>query len=157
VDNVLLVEALGYAVFAKLLGRCDLVITDSGGIQEEAPSLNKPVLVTRESTERLEGITAGTLKLVGTDTDLIVAEADRLLTDPVAYAQMAEAPNPYGDGRAAERIVACMEHLLVGGTPPTQFGPGYNRAAVARAAGFEGDGELAAELYGSQFFADQEA
>jgi UDP-N-acetylglucosamine 2-epimerase (non-hydrolysing) len=135
-DNVLLTEPLGYATFARLLGRCNLVITDSGGIQEEAPSLGKPVLVTRERTERTEGLEAGTLRLVGTDPEVIFSEGSRLLRDPLAYAEMAEAQNPYGDGRAAERIVASLEHLLLGGEPPTQFGPGYGRAAVTIAAGF---------------------
>jgi UDP-N-acetylglucosamine 2-epimerase (non-hydrolysing) len=136
-DNVLLTEPLGYATFSRLLGRAHLVITDSGGIQEEAPSLGKPVLVTRETTERTEGLEAGTLRLVGADPDLIAAEASRLLGDDAAYAEMAAAPNPYGDGHAAGRIVAALEHILLGGEPPTQFGPGYNRAAVSLAAGFE--------------------
>ena len=134
-DNVLLIAPLGYATFSKLLGRCHLVLTDSGGIQEEAPSLGKPVLVMRETTERSEGVTAGTLRLVGTDPALIVEEGRRLLEDPVAYAGMSQAENPYGDGRAAERIVAALEHLLIGGSAPVPFGPGYDRAAVGRAAG----------------------
>lgn len=137
VDNVLLTEPLGYATFARLLARSHLVITDSGGIQEEAPSLGKPVLVARETTERGEGVEAGTLRLVGTDPELIFLEGMRLLTDPLAYTDMAEAPNPYGDGRAAERIVLALEHVLLGGDPPHPFGPGYNRADVARASGFE--------------------
>ena len=99
------------------------MITDSGGIQEEAPSLGKPVLVTRDTTERTEGIEAGTLRLVGTDPERIFAEGSRLLTDPIAYAEMAEAPNPYGDGRAAERIVAALEHILLGGEPPSSVRP----------------------------------
>jgi UDP-N-acetylglucosamine 2-epimerase (non-hydrolysing) len=136
-DNVLLTEPLGYATFARLLGRAHLVITDSGGIQEEAPSLGVPVLVTRETTERTEGLDAGTLKLVGTDPDVIFNVASHLLESEAAYAEMAAAPNPYGDGRAAERIVASLEHLLHGGEPPAPFGPGYSRAAVAVAAGFE--------------------
>ncbi len=134
-DNVLLIEPLGYATFAKLLGRCHLVLTDSGGIQEEAPSLGKPVLVMRESTERTEGVSAGTLRLVGTDPARIVEEGRRLLEDPVAYAGMSQAENPYGDGRAAERIVAALEHILIGGPAPAPFGPGYDRAVVGRAAG----------------------
>lgn len=136
-DNVLLTEPLGYATFSRLLARADLVITDSGGVQEEAPSLNKPVLVTRESTERTEGLFAGTLKLVGSDPDVIEAEGQRLLDDPLAYEEMASALNPYGDGHAAERIVAALEHILLGGDPPVPFGPGYNRTAIAEAAGFE--------------------
>lgn len=135
-DNVLLTEPLGYATFSRLLGRCDLVITDSGGIQEEAPSLGKPVLVTRETTERTEGLAAGTLRLVGTDPDLIFAEGSRLLDSDAAYREMAAAENPYGDGHAAERIVGALEHILRGTEPPTQFGPGYSRATIATAAGF---------------------
>jgi UDP-N-acetylglucosamine 2-epimerase (non-hydrolysing) len=134
-ENVLLCEPLPYAAMARLLGRCELVITDSGGLQEEAPSLDKPVLVARESTERTEGVSAGTLKLVGTDPDRIADETRRLLDDPVAYAAMARAENPYGDGRAAERIVAQMEHMATGANPPTPFGSGYSRSAILRAAG----------------------
>jgi UDP-N-acetylglucosamine 2-epimerase (non-hydrolysing) len=145
-DNVLLTEPLGYATFSRLLARADLVITDSGGIQEEAPSLDKPVLVTRETTERTEGIAAGTLRLVGTDPALIFAEGSRLLGDDAAYAKMAEAPNPYGDGRAAGRIVGALEHILLGKNPPEPFGPGYSRAAVSLAAGFGPDDGTAFEM-----------
>lgn len=133
--NVLLTEPLGYATFARLLGRCHLVITDSGGIQEEAPSLGKPVLVTRETTERTEGLAAGTLRLVGTDPSVIFEAGNKLLESEAAYREMAAAENPYGDGHAAERIVACLEHLLLGTDPPSQFGTGYSRAAVAVATG----------------------
>ncbi len=136
-ENVLLTEPLGFATFARLLGRCDLVITDSGGIQEEAPSLGKPVLVTRETTERTEGIAAGTLRLVGTDPDVIFAEGSRLLESEAAYREMSEAENPYGDGHAAARIVAALEHVMLGTEPPDQFGPGYSRATIAMAAGFK--------------------
>jgi UDP-N-acetylglucosamine 2-epimerase (non-hydrolysing) len=87
------------------MDRCFVVITDSGGIQEEAPSLGKPVLVMRDVTERPEAVAAGTVRLVGTDTDKIVAEAERLLDDASAYQAMSRAHNPYGDGRASERIV----------------------------------------------------
>ncbi len=137
IENVLLTEPLGYAGFARLLARCELVITDSGGIQEEAPSLGKPVLVARETTERTEGVEAGTLLLVGQDADRIAAEGNLLLSDPAAYARMSEAINPYGDGQAAHRIVAALEHLLHGGRAPHPFGPGYNRQAVLTAAGYE--------------------
>jgi UDP-N-acetylglucosamine 2-epimerase (non-hydrolysing) len=126
-DNVLLTEPLGYAEFARLLGRAHLVVTDSGGIQEEAPSLGKPVLVARETTERTEGCEAGTLKLVGTDPGVIALEAGTLLDDPAAYARMAGAQNPYGDGRAAQRIVAALENLRHGGEAPEPFGAGYTR------------------------------
>ncbi len=134
-ENVLLTEPLRYAGFARLLDRCHLVISDSGGIQEEAPSLGKPVLVTRETTERVEGVAAGTLLLVGTDPDRIAHEGNRLLTDDEAYRRMADAHNPYGDGRAAERIVEALEHIVRGTEAPGPFGHGYTRRAVIRAAG----------------------
>ena len=86
-----------------------LILTDSGGIQEEAPSLGKPVLVMRETTERPEGIKAGTLRLVGTTEDTIYKEFNRLLNDPEVYNQMSEASNPYGDGHACERIADILE------------------------------------------------
>jgi UDP-N-acetylglucosamine 2-epimerase (non-hydrolysing) len=143
--NVLLTEPLGYATFARLLGRSCIVITDSGGIQEEAPSLGKPVLVTRETTERTEGLAAGTLRLVGTDPEVIFREGNRLLESDEAYREMADAENPYGDGHAAERIVACLEHLHLGTHPPTQFGTGYSRAAVAIAAGMRSGREVGVE------------
>ncbi len=133
--NVLLTEPLEYTSFARLLGRCDLVITDSGGIQEEAPSLNKPVLVMRDSTERGEGVDAGTLLLVGTDPTQIEDEAAKLLSDPAAYAAVAGATNPYGDGFAAERIVSAMEFLLTGKSPPVPFGSGFNRREIGAASG----------------------
>ncbi|NLY51844.1 MAG: UDP-N-acetylglucosamine 2-epimerase (non-hydrolyzing) [Firmicutes bacterium] len=103
-SRVDLIEPPGYEEFANLMARAFLLLTDSGGLQEEAPSLGKPVLVLRETTERPEGIEAGTALLVGTDTRRIVEETARLLTDPEAYRNMAEVPNPYGDGRAAQRI-----------------------------------------------------
>jgi UDP-N-acetylglucosamine 2-epimerase (non-hydrolysing) len=141
--NVVLTEPLDYIPFARLLRRCELAITDSGGIQEEAPSLGKPVLVTRETTERGEGVQAGTLRLVGTDPALIQTEASRLLDEPAAYAEMAEARNPYGDGRAAERIVAALEQIEHGGQAPAPFGPGYTRDAVLAAAGYQAAREVA--------------
>lgn len=110
--NVILTEPLGYRDFIAVLGRSHLVITDSGGIQEEAPALGKPVLVLRENTERPEAVGAGTVKLVGTDPGRIVAEAGELLTDPAAYLRMARAVNPYGDGRAAERSMAAIKDML---------------------------------------------
>ena len=103
-NNVALLEPLDYPQFARLLDISHLMLTDSGGVQEEAPALGKPVLVMRETTERPEGITAGTARLVGTDADRIVRETNRLLDDPAAYAAMAQAHNPFGDGHAAERI-----------------------------------------------------
>ena len=103
-DNVAMIEPLDYPHFARLLDICELMLTDSGGVQEEAPALGKPVLVMRETTERPEGVEAGTAKLVGTDADTIVAEAARLLDDPDAYAAMAKAHNPFGDGKSSQRI-----------------------------------------------------
>ena len=107
-DTVALIEPLDYPHFARLLGIADLLLTDSGGVQEEAPGLGKPVLVMRETTERPEGIAAGTARLVGTDPDRIVAEAERLLDDAAAYAAMARAHNPFGDGKATARIVELL-------------------------------------------------
>lgn len=103
-SNVALIDPLDYPHFVRLLAASDLVLTDSGGVQEEAPSLGKPVLVMRENTERPEGIEAGTARLVGTDKNRIVSEVFRLLDDEDAYNTMARAHNPFGDGRAAERI-----------------------------------------------------
>jgi UDP-N-acetylglucosamine 2-epimerase (non-hydrolysing) len=107
--NVALIEPLDYPHFARLLDIATLMLSDSGGVQEEAPALGKPVLVMRETTERPEGIEAGTAKLVGTDADRIVAEAERLLDDPAAYAAMARAHNPFGDGKSAARIVELLD------------------------------------------------
>ena len=104
-DNVALIEPLDYPHFARLIAISHLMLTDSGGVQEEAPALGKPVLVMRETTERPEGVEAGTARLVGTDADRIVAEACRLLDDEGAYAEMARAHNPFGDGKSAERIL----------------------------------------------------
>jgi len=107
-DNVALLEPLDYPHFARLIDLSCLMLTDSGGVQEEAPALGKPVLVMRETTERPEGVEAGTARLVGTDAARIVAEAERLLDDAAAYAAMARAHNPFGDGRSAERIVELL-------------------------------------------------
>lgn len=103
--NVALIEPLDYPSFARLLGLAEVMLTDSGGVQEEAPALGKPVLVMRETTERPEGVTAGTAKLVGTETATIVTEIFRLLDDSSAYESMARAHNPFGDGHSARRIV----------------------------------------------------
>jgi UDP-N-acetylglucosamine 2-epimerase (non-hydrolysing) len=111
--NVRVVEPLDYEQLVWLLSRATLVLTDSGGIQEEAPSLDVPALVLRDKTERPEGVEAGALRLVGTDPARIVAEALRLLDDPAEHARMAAVPNPYGDGRAAERIVSVLAERLV--------------------------------------------
>ncbi len=103
-DNVALIEPLDYPHFARLLDISTLMLTDSGGVQEEAPALGKPVLVMRETTERPEGIEAGTAKLVGTDADVIVSAANHLLDDNAAYSAMARAHNPFGDGNSSSRI-----------------------------------------------------
>ena len=108
IPNIMLTEPLDYATLVHIMAQAVLVLTDSGGIQEEAPSLGKPVLVLREVTERPEAIQAGTARLVGTDPQRIVSETVRLLTDPAEYNRMARAVNPYGDGRAAERIVSAL-------------------------------------------------
>ncbi len=108
VEHVTLLPPLDYLPLVHLMKRATLILTDSGGIQEEAPAFGIPVLVLREVTERPEGVEAGTLKLVGTDTQRIVAEATRLLDQPSAYAEMAKAVNPFGDGHAAEKIVAAL-------------------------------------------------
>jgi len=108
VKHITLLPPLDYLPMVHLMRYARLILTDSGGLQEEAPSLGVPVLVLREVTERPEGIEAGTLKLVGTETGHILREAKRLLDDPSAYAQMAKAANPYGDGHAAERIIEAL-------------------------------------------------
>lgn len=110
--NVHVCEPLGYPEFVHAQKWADLILTDSGGVQEEAPSFGKPVLVLRENTERPEAVTAGTVKLIGTETADIIANVTALLDDRAAYESMANAVNPYGDGRAAERSVAAIAELL---------------------------------------------
>ena len=111
-DNVAMIEPLDYPNFVALLNSATLMLTDSGGVQEEAPALGKPVLVMRDTTERPEGVEAGTAKLVGTDQDLIVKETNRLLDDEDYYDSMAKAHNPFGDGHASERIAEIIEQSL---------------------------------------------
>lgn len=113
-DNVVSIEPVEYGEFSHLIARSNIVLTDSGGIQEEAPSLGKPVLVLRENTERPEAVDAGTVKLIGTGVDRIVAEVSRLLDDEIAYRAMANAVNPYGDGKSAERSIRILNELLSG-------------------------------------------
>ncbi|MFC7862038.1 non-hydrolyzing UDP-N-acetylglucosamine 2-epimerase [Arthrobacter koreensis] len=120
--NVLIVEPLPYGEFTRMLSMSHLVLTDSGGVQEEAPSLGKPVLVMRENTERPEAVDAGTVKLIGTDEDRIVAEVDQLLNVKGYYDSMANAVNPYGDGKAAARTVAAIEQMLGIGSRIADFG-----------------------------------
>ena len=113
VGNVTLLPPVDYLQMIHLMKQSYLVLTDSGGIQEEAPGLGKPVLVLREFTERPEAVQAGTVKVIGTETDVIVRETQRLLNDSAEYQRMAQAINPYGDGHAAERIVkALLEEKL---------------------------------------------
>lgn len=111
-DNVVSIEPVEYGEFSHLINASDIVLTDSGGIQEEAPSLGKPVLVLRENTERPEAVDAGTVKLIGTATETIISEVSRLLDDKKAYRDMANAVNPYGDGHAAARSVNILNELL---------------------------------------------
>jgi UDP-N-acetylglucosamine 2-epimerase (non-hydrolysing) len=121
VAGVKLVEPLPYDVTVRSIARSTLVLTDSGGLQEEAPCLGKPVLVMRDETERPEGLDAGTLELVGPHRGKIVAATRRLLEDEVAYARMSRANNPYGDGVAAQRIVAWLLARLRDGVYPEEF------------------------------------
>jgi UDP-N-acetylglucosamine 2-epimerase (non-hydrolysing) len=107
-DNIALIDPLDYLDFVAMMAASDIVLTDSGGIQEEAPSLGKPVLVMRNTTERPEGVASGTALLVGADADAIVEQATRLLDDPKAYQAMARAHNPYGDGAASKRIAELL-------------------------------------------------
>ncbi len=120
-DNVLLTEPLPYAQFTRALSLAHIVLTDSGGVQEEAPSLGKPVLVMRENTERPEAVLSGTVKLIGTSSQRLVDEVSLLLSSTEVHAAMANAVNPYGDGRAAERTVAALRWKFEGGTRPDDF------------------------------------
>ncbi|RMD65829.1 UDP-N-acetylglucosamine 2-epimerase (non-hydrolyzing), partial [Candidatus Parcubacteria bacterium] len=110
-SNIHLIGPQDYLPFVYLMTRAHLILTDSGGIQEEAPSLGKPVLVMREVTERPEAVEAGTVKLVGTDREAIVGETMRLLDDEDEYQRMSRAYNPYGDGRAAQRIIESLKGI----------------------------------------------
>lgn len=123
VDRVSLINPLDYEPFANLMARSYLVLTDSGGIQEEAPSLGKPVLVLRNTTERPEAVVAGTVQLVGTDRERVYKEAYTLLADEKAYKQMSNAVNPYGDGKATQRILQALRHEFLGSAVrPDYFG-----------------------------------
>lgn len=121
--NVIVSDPLPYDQFTALMNRSYLVLTDSGGVQEEAPSLGKPVLVMRDNTERPEAVVAGTVKLVGTNRELIVAEATNLLDQEAAYKSMANAVNPYGDGKAAGRAVGAIAALTGVGERTAEFDP----------------------------------
>lgn len=126
-DNVTVTEPLAYGEFTRLLSHATVVLTDSGGVQEEAPSLGKPVLVMRENTERPEAVDAGTVKLIGTDEERIVDEVTTLFTDEDAFEAMARATNPYGDGSSAARSVAAIHHLLSGAPRPEDWQVGTTR------------------------------
>ncbi|WFL75974.1 UDP-N-acetylglucosamine 2-epimerase (non-hydrolyzing) [Altererythrobacter arenosus] len=119
--NIALIEPLDYPNFVAMMEASRLILTDSGGVQEEAPSLGKPVLVMRDTTERPEGISAGTARLVATDPERIVGEASKLLDDHVAYDAMSKAHNPYGDGQAAHRIVAAIAQRHGVGLEPARL------------------------------------
>lgn len=121
--RITVTDALPYRDFVALLARAHVALTDSGGVQEEAPSLGTPVLVTRDRTERAEAIHAGVARLVGTDEERVVAEVGALLDDADAHARMATVANPYGDGRAAARCVAALRWVLLGDARPEEFAP----------------------------------
>ena len=123
-ENVIVTEPLAYGEFTRLMSLASVVLTDSGGVQEEAPSLGKPVLVMRENTERPEAVEAGTVRLIGTDEDRVVEEVSQLFDDELAYRRMAHAVNPYGDGRAAERTLAAIGELFGLGTRLPDFAAG---------------------------------
>jgi UDP-N-acetylglucosamine 2-epimerase (non-hydrolysing) len=123
VDNVLVVEPLAYGAFVRLMARADVILTDSGGVQEEAPTLGKPVLVMRDTTERPEAVSAGTVRLVGTDRETVAGAVRHLLDDAGAYAEMAKAVNPYGDGQASRRIAQALRFSFGAGVRPDAFDP----------------------------------
>lgn len=120
-DRIVLLDPINYFETVHFMKASHLILTDSGGIQEEAPALGKPVLVLRDVTERPEGVSAGTVKLVGTDPKTIIGAASALLSDPGTYQKMSEAVNPYGDGKASERILQALESLAGRGPKPEPF------------------------------------
>lgn len=131
-ENVMMIEPLPYAQFCALMERSKIILTDSGGVQEEGPSLGKPVLVMRETTERPEAVDAGTVKLVGTDKNTIAREVSTLISNPLAYERMSRALNPYGDGRAAERTVHALARHFGMGDAVEEFS--FGEPSLARAA-----------------------
>lgn len=139
VPRVLLTEPLDYLCFARLLERATVAISDSGGVQEEAPTVGTPVLVARTDSERPEGVDAGTLILVGNDTEKIKALTLKLLDDPAARAAMTEVTNPFGDGHAADRIRAALEHLVFNTPAPHPYGVGFSRTKVLEASGYDSE------------------
>jgi UDP-N-acetylglucosamine 2-epimerase (non-hydrolysing) len=139
--SIRLTEPLAYGAFARLMNRAHLILTDSGGLQEEGPGLGKPVLVMRDTTERLEALRAGSTHLVGTDREHIVKQVRRLLHDREAYARMAQAVSPYGDGHAADRAVQAIGHWMGLCGRPAEFGcapdSADDRASAPKATGVE--------------------
>ncbi|MGO4706470.1 non-hydrolyzing UDP-N-acetylglucosamine 2-epimerase [Microvirga sp. 2MCAF38] len=135
-DNVVVTSPLAYCDFARAMNEATIVLTDSGGVQEEAPSLGKPVLVMRETTERPEAVAAGTVKLVGTSEDVIVDEVSTLLTDMSAHQAMAHAVNPYGDGHAADRCKNAIEHFFGLAERPAEFDPLAGQRARSKVSQF---------------------
>ena len=121
-EKIHLIDPLDYEPFANLMCKAHLILTDSGGVQEEAPALGKPVLVLRNTTERPEAVEAGTVKLIGTDREVVYNEAKKLLSDEKAYSHMADAVNPYGDGKDAARIIqAILYHYGLADSRPDVF------------------------------------
>ena len=112
VDNIYLIKPMAYEAFVYLMSKSYLILTDSGGIQEEAPSLGKPVLVMREKTERIEALDSGTVKLVGTDKEKIIKEVSALCDDSIHYETMSRFVNPYGDGTAVDKIIKVILNIL---------------------------------------------
>lgn len=131
-SNVVITSPLTYSDFARAMNEASIVLTDSGGVQEEAPSLGKPVLVMRETTERPEAVAAGTVKLVGTAEDVIFDEVSTLLKDRKAHGAMSRAVNPYGDGNASARCIGAIEHFFGMAPRPADFSPVAGRAHVRR-------------------------
>lgn len=146
--GITLLPPVDYRELIYLMDRCRLVLTDSGGLQEEAPSLHKPVLVLRETTERPEALAAGATRLVGTDANRIVRETGRLLDDPAAYAHMAGAPNPYGDGHAAERIAEALLEATWNHAP-ARGRPGVGGVDLFLPGGLPAGGRRSREVAGS--------
>ena len=130
VTNIHLIEPQDYLPFVWLMNRSDIILTDSGGIQEEAPSLGKPVLVMRDTTERPEAVSAGTVKLVGTDIEMITNAIAELLTDTNAYSEMSKAHNPYGDGQASQRIIKQLLQDIIDNS--ISYWPRLHRATHSR-------------------------
>lgn len=130
--NIIITDPLPYDQFTQLQNRATIILTDSGGVQEEAPALGKPVLVMRQNTERPEAVVAGTVKLVGTNRELIVAEAKLLLSDDAAFQAMANAVNPYGDGKGAQRAVAAIAELTGVGERVDDFLPEVDSSKAAQ-------------------------